>query len=286
MFNHSASGLPYRSITEVWKTAAKDALNPVKGCEMPWWPKFNEMLGGFRPHELTLLCAPTGAGKTAFIANITAQLFVQRIPSFAAPVETGDDDYALRIASAIEQREFNDGKAVPEEYIAKAGRFISDWGKSTPLNIATYQDRVDIDDLENLILDQYHTYGARVILLDNLNFFLKVADQSTFNMEMDETVHRFVMLKKHVPIHILLIVHPRKTEGGRVESEFDIKGSSTAVQECNNILLFNRPKADEVEKGARTWKDRELVFKKIRKRGYNVNRPVWLTYADGQYQEY
>jgi hypothetical protein len=93
------------------------------------------------------------------------------------------------------------------------------------------------------------------------------------------------MFVKKYPIHIILICHPRKTEGGRVESEFDIKGSATAVQECANVILFNRPKKEDVDGITRTWSQRELVFKKIRKRGMYVNKPIWLDYANGRYTE-
>jgi hypothetical protein len=94
------------------------------------------------------------------------------------------------------------------------------------------------------------------------------------------------MAAKDLPMHIILIVHPRKTDGGRVESEFDIKGSSTAVQECSNVALYNRPKNEDLESRARAFTDRELVFRKIRKRGMNVGRPVWFSYEGGRLQEY
>lgn len=270
---------------DVWPEARAEAQNPPTGVALPWWPKLSELMGGLRPNELTLLCAPTGAGKTTLLANISTQLLLHKVPHFAAPVETGDCDYALRVAGAIEQREFNDGNAVPTESIVKAERVLTEWAGRTPFNIATYSDRVAAEDMENMLLYQHSTYGVKVALLDNLNFFLKVGKAQDAIQEMDETVHKFVMLRKRIPIHIILVVHPKKTDGGRVESEFDIKGSSTAVQECNNILLFNRPKPEDVERKWRNWHDRELVFKKLRKRGYNVNRPVWLNYSGGQYRE-
>lgn len=277
--------LPYRSLVDVWPDARREAENPPMGQGLPWWPKLNDLIGGLRPHEITLLCAPTGSGKTTLLANISTQLLLTGVPHFAAPVETGDSDYALRVASAIEEHEFNDGHAVPQDKIIRAERVVQEWARKTPFNISTYDDRVAAEDMENMLIYQHSMYGAKVAVLDNLNFFLKVGKSQDANQEMDETMHRFVMLRKRLPIHIILVVHPKKTDGGRVESEFDIKGSSTAVQECNNVLLFNRPRAEDVERKYRHWNDRELVFKKIRKRGYNVNKAVWITYARGQYRE-
>jgi hypothetical protein len=92
------------------------------------------------------------------------------------------------------------------------------------------------------------------------------------------------MFAKKIPMHTILVVHPKKTDDGRVTSEFDIKGSSTAVQECANVILFNRPTKDQIERGHHE-NHRELVFKKIRKRGYYTNKPIWLSYQNGHYSE-
>jgi hypothetical protein len=102
---------------------------------------------------------------------------------------------------------------------------------------------------------------------------------------MDRAIHEFVIAMKKIPIHTILVVHPRKTDGGRVESEFDIKGSSTAVQEAANVMLFNRPHAKDVEAGTREWRDREIVFKKIRERGEYVNKSIWMRYQAARYFE-
>jgi hypothetical protein len=45
---------------------------------------------------------------------------------------------------------------------------------------------------------------------------------------------------KFFPIHSIMVMHPKKTDNMRVESEGDIKGSSTAIQEAQNVFLFNR----------------------------------------------
>lgn len=279
------SDLPYRHSSEVWQESRAEMLNPPQGVMLPWWPQFSELILGLRPHEITLVCAPTGAGKTSFLSQITTQLLIQGVSSFAAPVETGDSDYMKRVASPIAKMDLNTGVAIQESTLREVEGLLLPYLKRTLLNISTYDNRVAVDEIVSLIKYQAQNYGTKVVLLDNLNFFLPVTSEQGVTAAIDEAIHDLVILKKRVPVHILLVVHPRKTEGGRVESEFDIKGSSTAVQECDNVLLFNRPKPEDVESGRRSWADRELVFKKIRKRGHNVNRPVWLTWQFGQYKE-
>jgi len=280
------SDIGYKDIKDLIVESSEFIINPPKGTPLPWWESFNKYLNGLRPNELTLLCAPTGAGKTQLLANISCQLCIQEVSHFVAPVETGDIDFAVRIISVLSRKDYNSGTSVPmddlqESITSKVAPVL----RKAKIKIATYDNRVNIEDLTSMIAHQHSNYGTKVFLLDNLNFFLDVVRSEDQNIEMDRAVHELVMLVKKIPIHIILIVHPKKTKDGRVESEFDIKGSSTAVQEAHNVILFNRPKESDVISKTRHTTDRELVFKKIRKRGMYVNKPIWFEHRFCQYEE-
>lgn len=277
--------LNYRHVSEIWTSVLDRLIAPPQGIALPQWPKMTSYLRGLRPHELTILCAPTGSGKTEFLCNISAQLLIQDVPHFVAPVETGDRDFLIRMLSCIEGENFKKKDALPP----MEAMLLSERMMPRLLNkrfwIASYDGRVDVTEMVNLLKLMYQQ-GAQVAILDNLNFFLKVTRAADQMIEMDEAVREFVMLVKNLPMHIILVCHPKKTMGeGRVESEFDIKGSSTLVQECANCILFNRPLIADVKAGKNKWTDRELVFKKLREFGENVNKPVWFSYEKCRYQE-
>jgi len=261
------------------------ALNPPRGIEMQWWPNLTRLMGGLRPHELTILCAPTGSGKTEFLAQLTTQLILQRIPSFVAPVETGDLDFANRVNGALCEMSFNSGEPVNLQVLQRRMEPFMDMLRDTKTIVSTHRNRVKVPDMITEMGYFRQEHGIQVATLDNLNFFLEVTRASDTLIEMDRAVHDFVINAQEQPVHTILVMHPKKTDGGRVESEFDIKGSSTAVQEADNVLLFNRPKPADVESGARSWNQRELVFKKIRRRGWNVNKPLWIEFQNHRYTE-
>lgn len=273
----------YRQAGSIWQETEPEILNPQLGIPLPWWPRFTELCGGLRPHELTLFCAPTGSGKTQALAALSAQMVAMDVPHFVAPVETGDRDFLKRVVSQLANHDFNQGDIVdPAFFKAKTASAVQSISQA-PLFIADYDNRVDIHEMLNMLKFQVQEHRIKLALLDNLNFFLKVTSSQLEKAEMDNAIHEFVMLAKRLPIHIILVVHPRKTEeGGRIESEFDIKGSSTAVQEASQVLLMNRPTKKQLEDGERNWTHRELVFRKIRKKGQNVGKPVWFFYKDGR----
>lgn len=278
--------LNYRHVFEIWKDATKDLLNPPVGIGLKWWPGFTSLLGGLRPHELTLLCAPTGAGKTQLLANISAQLLVTSVPHFVAPVETGDTDFVVRVLSCLDKKDYNSGEKVSVDDLNKLKEKYQPLLSKNKLFISTHDNRVPMEEMIALLKYMHHEYGVQVALLDNLNFFLDVVSSDMEKAEMDSAIHEFIMLAKKIAIHVILVVHPRKTEKGRVESEFDIKGSSTAVQEASNVLLFNRPLPDDVNNNKKRFTDREFVFRKIRKRGQNVGKQSWVMFTNGRFEEF
>jgi len=125
------------------------------------------------------------------------------------------------------------------------------------------------------------THGVKVCFIDNLNFFMEVTSAQQSIVEMDRVIHELIMFCKRTPVHIVMVMHPKKTVDGRVESEFDIKGSSTSVQEAQNVILFNRPKEQLIDEGMATWGDRELTIAKMRRRGAAVGAKIILRGIDG-----
>jgi replicative DNA helicase len=255
--------------------------NPVRGIPIQDFPEWSDLMGGFRPNELTIFCGGTGTGKTQILAALSASLLKSRQNVFCAPVEVGHTSFTKRVLSAFGGHDFSNCDLSHDIPLMNTLRSSQDY-LLEHLFLSTHDNRVDVEEMVNTIEFMQNTQDVKVAVLDNLNFFLKASSSRDQNLAYDEAIHAFVMAVKKINIHIILVMHPRKTDEGKVLSEFDIKGSSTAVQEAANVLLFNRPNEKDLEDGMRITQ-RELVFRKLRERGSNVFKKFYLDFNGGKY---
>jgi replicative DNA helicase len=255
-----------RSIGQIYTDALEELAIPYPSIKLPSWTGFNEVMGGFRMREYTILCGQTGVGKTTLLANISHQLLLAKKRHFVASVETGSTDFVKRVISVMLRKDVNTGDAVPVEILEKVHENHGEILSGDLLQLSLYNNRIPVEVLIEDIRWMKEKKGCDIVMIDNLNFFMEVTDERKQIVEMDRVTHELIIFCKQVDVHIIMVMHPRKTEG-RVNNEFDIKGSSTAVQEAHNILLFNRPHPDTIEEDKANPSDRELKFQKIRRRG-------------------
>lgn len=258
--------------------------NPPEAIKLPTWTSFNDIVGGFRSKEFSILCGSTGAGKTSFLANLSAELLANKTKHFVMSVETGHMDYLARVLSVIVNEDLNTGDPVPKEKLLRIGvnnheKLFTDY-----IELSLYDNRISLDELLGNLKWAVDN-KCKIAFIDNLNFFLNITSDQNMVIEMDRVTHELIMFCKRNPIHIILVMHPKKTTGTRVLSEFDIKGSSTAVQEANNIFLFNRPDETRIESGESDFTDRELLIAKMRRRGKYVGRTLVFNGRNPKYAE-
>jgi twinkle protein len=273
-----------RPLSEMRVQAHEEMLIPFPSLQLPDWGFFNEATGGLRDKEFSIICGPTGSGKTTWLANLSMQLLMTRTPHFVASVETGPTDFVKRVMSALMRRDLNTGDRVPLALLQQMERDYGNILNTRDLWLSLYENRISVEALMADMERSFSEHGCKVAVLDNLNFFLEITSAQNAIVEMDRVTHELIMFCKRVPMHVIMVMHPKKTDGGRVETEFDIKGSSTAVQEAHNVLLFNRPnKEDQETYPANTF--RELKFVKLRRKGGNVYRRIMYRNVGTYYAE-
>lgn len=272
----------YEDVSSALQQSVADLLQPPPSVKLLDFPKLTHLTGGLRMKEFTILCGSTGTGKTTLLANLSNSLISQQIPHFVASVETGRHDFIRRVISARVGRDWNSGDPINLDEI-KSG--LSELEiqrlKTGQLYLSLYENRFSVEQLIHDINFLHKTHGVKVAMIDNLNFFLDVKAATESLVEMDRVIHELIIFCKQVDVHIIMVMHPKKTESGRVETEFDIKGSSTSVQEAQNVLLFNKPSSEMVKNGVATWRDREIMIAKMRRKGSAVGSKLLLLGVDG-----
>jgi replicative DNA helicase len=272
------------NMREVFIEAIKELGKPFPAIQIGSWEYFNRMTGGFRVREFSILCGSTGSGKTTWLANASAHLLQTKVKHFVMSVETGHTDFMKRVLSALAGEDLNTGEVVSAEKLANLSVKYLETIQSGAIEFSLYENRVPV---EQLISDLRHMekMGCKVAMIDNLNFFMEVTRAVDQVIEMDRVIHELIILCKQIDMHVIMVMHPKKTDNGRVESEFDIKGSSTAVQDAHNVFLFNRPKQEDISANSRDPSQRELKLAKMRRRGNHVGKSILYSNNGTQYVE-
>lgn len=273
-----------RPIRDIALQANEELLKPYPSVKVHLWPNFTKATGGLRSREFTILCGATGTGKTTFLANLSFQLLMQKTKHFVASVETGATDFVKRVMSAMLEEDVNTGDPLSFERIVEIKQNWDHLLHTEHLMLSLYDNRISLDSLLRELEIAHGVHGCQVAMLDNLNFFMEMTSEKNAVVEMDRTIHEIIMFCKKIDMHVIMVMHPKKTMNGRVESEFDIKGSSTAVQEAHNVLLFNRT-ADEDQSRYPSQRFRELKFAKLRRRGNHVGRRIMFENFNTAYIE-
>jgi len=265
-----------RPIADIYADACKELLLPFPSTPIDVFPKFSRIVGGLRPYEFSILCGSTGTGKTTLNANLSKSLLLQGVPHYVASVETGHTDFSKRVMSAISGQDWNTGDPVPVDALKNLHATHGHHFQSNHLHLSLYENRFSVETLMSEIAWHVKHHQVKVAIIDNLNFFLEVTRAADQIVEMDRVIHELIIFCKLVPVHLIMVMHPKKTESARVVSEFDIKGSSTAVQEAHNVFLFNRAGDDLIEGGFALAGDREIKIAKMRRKGRAVGTRIIL----------
>lgn len=280
---------PYAlNMRDVYLQAIEELAKPYPSVPLNDWPTFTKMTGGFRTREFSILCGATGSGKTTFLANLSAQLLKQQVKHFVMSVETGHTDFMKRIISVYAGEDVNTGEPVSADKLARIHTQNAKYLESDCIEFSLYEDRVSVDQLLADLRYMVEVKKCKIAMIDNLNFFLEVKKSSDSILEMDRVIHELIIFCKQADVHVIMVMHPRKggdSRDTRILSEFEIKGSSTAVQEAHNVFLFNRPSQEALDAETRHWTDRELLLRKMRRRGMYSGTTILLKNNSTRYSE-
>lgn len=229
--------LAYTDLPDAFESAYQRATERKPGVMIPNHKHLSTACDGIRERGFTIVCGPSGKGKTTFLANLWHGFHSLSLPIFAAPVENGKDDFLDILVSIVTEKSRNSmGSQQWQEIRAK---FKHSYFANRGHVFSNAESRLSHLDMLTDILHAHLTRGTKIALCDNWQFMQDFSDERNAMAKSDKALHEMVVFFKHLPIHGFMVMHPNKEGMGRVENGAMIKGSSSSVQEAHNIWLFN-----------------------------------------------
>ena len=264
-------------IAHVEDVAFDELIEPLQlGVQVQCFPKLNEMLGGFRKSELTIITSSSGAGKSTSLTKIAEDIVSQgeRVGMIYLE-ETKKKTLQRMVASQL--------KVSYKKF------------KRDPLSVATRDEIQKVyDDLKNkkqvVMLDHFgsmpiaelmakvkHLYfveGCRYILLDHLSMVISGSDVKDERKELDIVMTELAAFCAANDVAVLAVVHLNRTGSavtaprGKDDEPFwarvelsHLRGSGGLEQLSWNVLGLEREYLPSRKRGRVRWtilKNREF----------------------------
>lgn len=215
---------------------------PINKAILTGWEKFDNLVKGLRPNELSILTGETGSGKTTWAANLGYRLSKAGHPALIASFEMKPMAIIRKMIQMESCYPFHDLKKQELELSLKA---IS----SLPLHFIDVYGEIGISELRNSIYYTKRRHGIKLVILDHLHFFLKYSADHE-RQAIDSALRDIKSWAMDLNLHIILIVHPTKIETeNRPIRLNDLKGSSGLKQIPDNVFSIWRPRdPDDLKK--------------------------------------
>src|SRR5438477_407814 len=192
---------PYsRSLGDMYQEALRELAYPYSSIELPHWRMLNQLLGGFRMREFTILCGSTGSGKTTLLANWAKAFMLTGKRCFVMSVETGPTDFVKRTMSTFAQKDLNKGYAVDRETLQIFHQQHGPSFTTDSLFLSLYDSRIHHTEVLKEIQWHREVKNCEIVFIDNLNFLMEVVASSEQITQMDTVVHDLIMFTKRTDV--------------------------------------------------------------------------------------
>ena len=238
---------------EFWRNA-----EILKGLQTRFL-KLNQAIGGIREDELTVLTGDTGTGKTTFGVNLIEDFASKDIPCLIASTEMSPQKLVAKIFSIHSGKDFFNPLVFDEKKLLEEMVF---WGQK-PLYFVNARGSLDLERLQTLLSYAARIYGAKIVLLDHLHFFLNAKKADEERYEIERFMQGIVKSALENHLHIILICHPTKLDHDSARVGMNhLKGSARIKQDASNVLSLWRDRETETLDGEPNRV--ELIIPKVR----------------------
>lgn len=235
---------PYVSFVELEPVVRKEIERASKERRMllQTLPRFARLLNGLRPNELTIFTGPTGCGKTTVLSQMSLDYATQGVRVLWGSFEIRN----ARLAQVMLQQLATAPLIDEDTSTLDVGKFqyASERLKTFPMTFMNLFGSTGLDTVLDTMEFSMSREGTRpnLIILDNLQFMLSGQGASSLDRWelMDRSITEIRQFCNRFPVHVILVVHPRKELDDTPLGLASVSGTAKATQEADNVIILQK----------------------------------------------
>ena len=203
------------------------------------WAGLDELLGGLRPGEVSLLTASTGQGKSTWALDLARRQAAHGHAVLIASLELQTIATVRRLLCGVAGMRWD--KLEPD-----SRRFAVDQLVKLPVYVLDHYGSMPVERLRLEVEYAVRRFGVGLAILDHLHFMLGVRRPGEDErLLIDEAAMAVQRMALSLGIHVLLVMHPKKIDTDRdgktrAPEIADLKGSSGPAQYADNVVRLAR----------------------------------------------
>ena len=264
-------------IAHVEDVSFEELITPLElGVQVNCFPKLNEMLGGFRKGELTIVTSSSGAGKTTSLSKIADDIVEQNEKVGMIYLEEPIKKTLQRIVASKLKVSYRDFKKNPlacatEKAIQDVYNDLRDQSRVVFLD---HFGSMPITELMAKVKHLYFVENCKYILLDHLSMVISGSDVKDERKEIDVVMTELAAFCAANDVGIIVVVHLNRQGSavnapkGKEDEPFwasislnHLRGSGGLEQLSWNVLSLEREYLPNKKRGRVRWtilKNREF----------------------------
>lgn len=204
------------------------------------WKGLDELFGGWRGGEFTIVTGNTGSGKTTWVKGAVMKLVRRGQPVLMGSFENGPESVIEKCVMELADKEF---QHMEDEDLDKALVQLD----AMPIRFMDIHGEIEFDELVQLIHLGINRFGTFLVVLDNLQFMLNPKRAEDERIEVERVCKTLKAITRSTGVHIVLICHPHKLkENNPVVGANDLKGSGDLDKYIDNGITIWRRKSTDV----------------------------------------
>lgn len=235
---------PVKFIKELADVKAVDIYNLAR-IETGIW-EIDKVVGGIYFGQVVLLTGKRGEGKSTFMSQLVAEALDQNYKTLVYSGELTDYHFKrwldFQVAGSrnvvVNKNAFGDETYLLHDSTVEQ---INTWyrGKAFIYDDSIVEDD-EMEDLLTTIENAICRYGIQFICLDNLMTALDIDMKDDLYRGQSKFVKQLKVLAVRYNVAILLVAHPRKTNGAVTDND-DVSGSGDISNRVDVVMIYGRP---------------------------------------------